>query len=166
MKLIRMLAMAGLGLMVLVTSACTVDIDRNSDGSLSVAGRMSAESLQEEIELALKDPLIEDLSVELRDNHILVTGERSRVNGGEIDEISFRLDLRGEDGDLGAEISDAVVNDHPVDQDRVDMWSERLERNLTRASQRRPHSSLTGVQITAGSVVMIWRIETAQSRGD
>jgi len=166
MRLTRTLAIAGMGLMVLLTSACTVDIDRNADGSLSVAGRMSSESLQQEIELSLKDPLIEELNVDLHDSYILVKGDRRRVSGSEIDEISFRLDLRADDGVLVAEISDATVNDYPIDQERVDLWNERMASNLTRAARRRPHSSLTGVQITAGGVVMTWQVETARSRGD
>lgn len=166
MKFTHLLAAVGLGLVVLATSACTVDIDRNSDGSLSVAARMTAENLQEEIEQSLKDPLIEDLNVALHDNHIMVAGERRRATGNEVDEISFRLDLRADDGVLVAVISDATLNDYPIDGDRVALWNERIARNLTRSAQRRPNSSLTGVQITTGSVVMTWTVETARSRGN
>ncbi len=121
MKATRWLAMVGLAMMPLLMSSCRVDIDRNTDGSLSVAGSMSAESLQDEITAAIRDPLVEDLNVELRDSYILVSGDRRRIAGDEIDALSFRLDLSVEDGRLAAVVSDAEINNRPIDEDRVDL---------------------------------------------
>jgi hypothetical protein len=166
MRATRWLAIAGLGVMALLVSGCSLDIDRNTDGSLSVAAKMSAESLQEEINAAIRDPLVEELDVALHDNYILVTGDRRRASGDEIDELTFRLDLSVEDGHLAAAISDAQVNHLPIDEDRVARWNQRIADNLTRAAHRRPNSTLNSVQITQGGVVTTWHIETARSRGN
>ncbi len=80
--------------------------------------------------------------------------------------LSFRLDLGVEDGRLAVVVSDAEINDRPIDEDRVALWNKRLAGNLTRASQRHANSTLTSVQITRGSVVMTWHVETPRSRGD
>ncbi|MCD6287224.1 MAG: hypothetical protein J7M39_15050 [Anaerolineae bacterium] len=165
MKTTRWLAMVGLATIALLMSSCSVDIDRNRDGSLSVTGRMSAESLQDEITAAIKDPLVEELSVELRDSYILVSGDRRRTTGDEIDALHFRLDLGVEDGRLAVAVSDAEIYNRPTDEGRVALLNKRLANNLTRAAQRHPNSTLTSVQITRGGVVMTWHVESARSLG-
>jgi len=166
MKTTHWLATVGLAMMALLMSACSIDIDRNTDGSLSVAAKMSAESLQDEIRAAIKDPLVEDLDVELRDSYILVSGDRGRTTGDEVDELSFRLDLSADDGRLAVVVSDAKINNRPIDEGRVALWNQRLANNLTRAAQRHPNSTLTSVQITREGVVMTWHVETARRRSD
>ena len=165
MKTTRWLAMVGLAMMALLVSACSVDIDRNTNGSLLVAARMSAESLQDEITAAIRDPLVEDLNVELRDSYILVSGDRRRTTGDEVDALSFRVDLSLEDGRLAVVVSDGEINNRPANERRVALLNKRLANNLTRAAQRHPNSTLTRVQITRGGIMMTWHVETSRSLG-
>lgn len=165
MKLTRWMAMVGLVALVALTSACTVEIARNDDGSLSVESQMSEAALQSELEAALADDLIEDLSVDLHSGYILVTAERRRVSGDEIDDLAFRLDLGEQGGQLTATIYDAEVNGRPIDSARVAHWNGRIAQRLTRAAQRHPNSALEVVTVTEEGLTMRWTVETARSRG-
>ena len=153
-------------LAVLAASACTIHIERNADGSLRAETLMSEESVQREIDLALADPLIQELVADLHDGYIGVSAVRKRLSGDETDELTFRLTLGVEDGHLSATISDARLNDVPIDEDIVSIWNERIARNLEKGGQRNPNSALQSVTVDEDAVTMVWRIETKQSRGE
>jgi len=158
-----------LGLLLLAAvaaSACTIHIERNADGSLRAETTMSAESVQREIDLALADPLIQELVADLHDGYIRVAAVRKRLSGDETDELTFSLALGAEDGHLSATISDAKVNGVPIDEERVAVWNERIARNLEKGGQRNPNSALQSVTVDEDAVTMVWRIETRQSRGE
>ena len=153
-------------LAVLAVSACTINIERNADGSLRAETHMSQESVQQEIDLAIADPLIQELEADLHDGYIRVSAVRKRLSGDETDELTFRLTLGVEDGHLSATISDAKLNDVPIGEDRVALWNERIARNLEKGGQRNPNSALQSVTVEEDAVTMVWRIETKHSRGD
>jgi hypothetical protein len=158
-----------LGLIIalgIALSACSVNVERNEDGSLTVESSMTEASLQQEIEAALDDPLLQDLTVDLRDGYIQVTGERENSTATGTDQVSFRLDLDASDGHLMAKISEAVLNDEPIDQARVDRWNERIAKALERKGRRRPNSTLESVSIGGDTLDMVWRVETRRSRAD
>ncbi|MBN1247280.1 MAG: hypothetical protein JXC32_06450 [Anaerolineae bacterium] len=164
MKLSRWMAIVGLVALVALTSACTLEIARNDDGSLSVESQMGEVALESELEAALDGDLIEDLSVDLHTDYILVTAQRRRVTGNEVDDLSFRLDLGAAGGQLTATIYDAEVNGQPIDSARVAHWNGRIAQRLTRAAQRRPNSTLESVSITDEGLSMRWTVATARSR--
>jgi hypothetical protein len=151
---------------VLLTSACTIHIDRNDDGSLRAESQLPEETLQREIKLAIADPQVQELTADLHDGYISVTGVRKRVGSDETDKLTFRLTLGVADGHLTAAISDAVLNDIPIAQERVDKWNERIAENLEKGGQKNPNSTLQAVNVTAEEVTMVWRIETKRSRGE
>ena len=153
-------------LAVLAASACTIAIERNADGSLRAETHLSEESVQREIDLALADPLIQELVADLHDGHVSISAVRKRLSGDETDELTFRLTLGVEDGHLSATISDARLNDVPIDEDIVSIWNERIARNLEKGGQRNPNSALQSVTVDEDAVTMVWRIETKQSRGE
>ena len=149
----------------LVLTACGIDIARNEDGSLAVEAKMTEADMQREIKLALADPLVQDMTVDLRDGHIFVSGERKRLKSEMTDTMSFRLDLGASTGHLTAAISDARLNDIPVDPARVAVWNERIANRLARSGSRNPNSALQTVTVGGETVTMVWRVETARSRG-
>jgi hypothetical protein len=82
-----------LGLLGALVSGCTANITRNADGSLMVETTMTGKSLQSEIQAAIADPLIQNLTVRLEPGYINASGERKRLNSDQTDTLTFRLDL-------------------------------------------------------------------------
>jgi hypothetical protein len=150
----------------LAISACSIAVDRNPDGSLRLEVDLPESTIQEEIAAALDDPLITDLQADLRQGYIFVTAERKRVMTDETDMLSFRLDLGTKDGHLTAVISDAKINDEPVDEAYINIWNERLAKRLENAGKRNPDSSLHSVTVSDDALNFIWRVETPRSRGE
>ena len=150
----------------LAISACSIAVDRNPDGSLRLEVNLPESTIQEEITAALNDPLITDLQVDLRQGYIFVTANRKRVLGDETDLLSFRLDLGTHDGHLTAVISDAKINDEPVNEAYVEVWNQRLAQRLEEAAKRNSDSSLQSVSVGDDALHFIWRIETARSKGE
>jgi len=134
-------------------------------GCLVIEVDLPESTIQEEIAAALNDPLITDLQVDLRQGYIFVTADRKRVLGDETDMLSFRLDLGTHDGHLTAVISDAKINDEPVNEAYVTVWNQRLAQRLEEAAKRNPDSSLQSVSVGDDALNFIWWVETARSRG-
>ena len=162
----KFLTLLGLLVAVLAMSACTIHIDRNDDGSLRAESLLPKETLQREIQLAIADSKVQELTADLHDGYISVIGARKRDGGDEIDTLSFRLTLGVTDGHLAATISDAKLNDIPIAEERVTKWNERIAENLEKAGDKHPNSTLQSVHVTATEVTMAWRIETPRSRGE
>lgn len=150
----------------LIISACSVNIERNPDGSLSIETAMQETALQAEIQAAIADPLTENFNVELQNGYILVSADRRRLNTDVTDNMAFQLDLGAADGHMTALISDATINDFPIEENRIALWNERIALKLERAGQRNPNSTLQSVLTTNEFVTMLWRVETAQSRNN
>ena len=165
--MIRKLVMVGLLVVVGITvSGCSINIERNADGSLTVETSMPEDSLQDEIEAALADPLIRSLTADLRNGYIFVTSERERVMSDEVDTMTFRLDLGVDDEHLTAAISDAQLNGEPIEEERVAVWNQRIATRLERAGRRNPDNTLQTVTVSEDALTMVWCIETWRSRGD
>jgi hypothetical protein len=162
----KSLTLLGLLVAVLAMSACTIHIDRNDDGSLRAESLLPEETLQREIKLAISDPKVEELTVDLHDGYISVTGVRERDGSDETDKLTFRLTFGVADGHLTATISDAELNDIAIAQERVAKWNERIAENLEKGGKKSPDSSLQAVNVTEEEVTMVWRIETKRSKGN
>lgn len=151
-------------LAALIVSACSINIDRNEDGSLRLETTMTEEAIKTQIKAALADPAVQDLEVDLREGYILVTGERKRDTDFKTDTMSFRLDLGASEGHMTAVISDAQINGIPIAQERVATWNERMAAKLESAGQKNDSSTLEAVTVNSDAVTMIWRVETQGSR--
>lgn len=150
----------------MLVSACTINVDRNSDGSLRVEVNLPETTIQEEIAAALNDPLINEVQIDLHGGYISVAAERRRVIGDEIDMLTFRLDLGVAREHLTATISEAKVNDQPVDEAVVAVWNERIANKLENAGKRQPDATLQSVTVDETAITLLWRVETARSKGD
>lgn len=145
-------------------SACSIEITRNEDGSLRLQGVMDEHELESELALAIKDPLVQNLDVDIRDGTVFAGGQRQHADNSGVDTLAFRLDLGVHDGSLMASISEATLNGEPIESWRVEDWNERLASRLERAAGRRPNCTLQSVSLEDDAVTMIWRIETPRSR--
>ena len=165
MKIRSLLAPILLLAAIVGLSACSLDITRNEDGSLRVEGMMDEHELESELALAITDPLVQNLDVDVRDGAVFASGQRQHPDDSGVDTIAFRLDLGVQDGSLTATVSEATANGEPIAAWRVERWNERLAARLERAAGRRPNSTLQSVSLEDDAVTMVWRVETPRSRG-
>lgn len=144
---------------VLLTSACKTNVSRNGDGSLNVETSISQQELQDAISESIADPLIQEITVSLQSGYMLVTGERQRLNDtSKMDTLSFRLDLGVSNGQLTASVSKAQLDDHPIEQNRLDHWNQTISTRIANLAVRNPGSILQSVFITPGAVTMTWNV--------
>jgi hypothetical protein len=127
---------------------------------------MTEQSLQTEIDLAIADPLITGITTDLQNGYVAVRADRKRVNSEVVDSMTFRLDLGVQDGHLSVVISEVQLNALPVEEARVAVWNETIATRLERVGKRNPNSTLQEVVVSPDDITMVWRIETAESRGD
>ncbi len=138
-------------------SACRANISRNSDGTVTVETTISQQELQEAITASIADPLITELNVTLQSGYVTVTGQRQRLNdASKTDALSFRLDLGVSGGQLTATISNALLDNKPLDQSRVDHWNQTIASRIAIIGKKRPNSSIQSVSVTPEAVTMTW----------
>ncbi len=157
----KMLLVTALTALAVAASACTIDVERNSDGSLQISSLMTADSLAAEFE---RDPRNDRVTVEIQDGFMLVDAAGTERNGDEFI-ASFRVDL-GLSGDvLTVDISDAVYNGWTIPADVVQRWEDAIAAELTKAARDNPNATLVSVIADGGQIAMEWRIDTRESRG-
>ncbi len=149
----------------LIASACSIDVEANPDGSLTVTSNVTQEKLQAALNTMIKDPNVESLDVDFRDGYIAVEGIGTDPNTGDRTETSFTAVLSVVDGHLDAEISDALFNGYPIPDPIVESWNRSLARNLEREGRKDPDSTLTEVTVTDSDITMVWHVETEASKG-
>ena len=142
---------------VFLLSACQRNVSRNSDGSFTVETSVSQQELQTIITAAIADPLIKDLTVSLQSGYVSVSGTRERLNDpGKTDTLSFRLDLGVSNGQLTSTISNALLDNVAIEQNRVDNWNQTIANRIALLGQKNPNSTLQSVVITPSAVTMTW----------
>lgn len=142
-----------------LTSACKANISRNNDGSFTVETTVTQQELQEAISAAIADPLVQDLQVTLQSGYVSVIGTRQRLNdASKTDALSFRLDLSVRNGQLIASVSDAQIDNTPLDQARVDNWNQTIANRLSKIGQRNENSTLQSISVTPEIVTMTWNV--------
>ena len=145
--------------LLFLTSACKANIARNDDGSFTVDTTITQQELQEAISAAIADPLVQDLQVSLQSGYVSVIGNRQRLNdAAKTDALSFRLDLSVSNGQLIASVSDAQIDNSPIDQARVDNWNQTIANRLSKIGQRNENNILQSVNITPEIVTMTWNV--------
>jgi hypothetical protein len=139
----------------LLTSACKANISRNNDGTLTVEATVTQQELQDVINSSIADPLVQDLTVSLQTGYVSVTGTRQRLNdASKTDSLSFRLDLSVSNGQLIASVSDAQIDNTPIDQARVDNWNQTIANRLSNFGKR--NATLQSVSITPDLITLTW----------
>jgi hypothetical protein len=145
--------------LVLFLSACRSHIARNADGAVTVETTVNQQELQDAVNASMADPLITELNVLLQQGYILVTGQRQRLNdASKSDSLSFRLDLGVSNGQLTATISNALLDDKPIEQKRIDHWNETIANRLGNINRKSRNSQLNSVNVTPEAVTMNWLV--------
>lgn len=154
------LTTVGIAAFALVASACSIDIERNTDGSLQVDGAITEAGLAAELE---RDPLNENVTVDIQDGFVLVGADRLDPAGG-TNAVAFRVEVGVDAGHLDVAVSDATFDGFPIPEPFVEHWNRDLARALERASERHPDATLLSVDVGGGELAFEWRIETPESR--
>jgi hypothetical protein len=146
-----------ISLMALFLSACKAEVSRNADGTITIETTVSQENLQEVITASIADPLVKEVTVSFQPGYVLVSGERTRLNdNSRTDTLSFRFDMGVDNGQLTTLISDAKLDGIAIEQDRVDLWNERINNRLARQPQR--NTTLQSLLITPETITMAWLV--------
>jgi hypothetical protein len=146
-------------LLVLLATACTRNVSRNGDGSVTVTTSITQQELQEVISSAIADPLVKDLTVSLQSGYVLVSGEHQRLNdAGKTDTLSFRLDLSVSNGQPTATISNAQIDGVDIEQNRIDNWNQTISNRLSKFGGKSENATLQSISITTESVTMTWSV--------
>jgi PBP1b-binding outer membrane lipoprotein LpoB len=146
-------------LAVLLVTACTRNIARNDNGSLSVETTITQQQLQEVITSSIADPLVKNVTVSLQSGYVLVSGERQRLNdSSKTDSLTFRLDLSASNGKLNAAVSNAQVDGVSIEQNRVDNWNQTIANRLSNIGRKSGNATLQTLSITPASVTMTWNV--------
>ncbi len=158
--------LGGVLILGLLLSACSIELQRNEDGSLSATTIIGGAELESEIELALSfgDSRVKNVDLALQAGEIDVSVERQRRDADQVDELSFTMALSAEDGGLVIEISDVELNGEPAPDEFVERMSQRIVRRLARFKENHPRRSLQSVSVRPEGVEMVWRLETRYSQ--
>ncbi len=156
-----MIAAIGFGLL---TAACTIDIEPNADGSLSVESQITEVRLQRGIDTMIEDPDVENLDVTFHDGFIAVDGTGRDKNTGRVNDVTFKATLAVTDGHLDVDLYDATWNGDPMPAWIVEFWNQSLARELEREARKDPDSTLVRVEVTDDDITLEWHIETEASR--
>jgi hypothetical protein len=145
-------------IVLLAATACTRNVARNGDGSLTVTTSITQQELQDAITSSIADPLIKNVTVSLQSGYVLVSGERQRLNdSSKTDSLSFRLDLSVNNGQLVASVTDAKVDNIAIEQNRVDNWNQTIANRLSNLGKKNANATLQSVSVTSESISMTWK---------
>jgi hypothetical protein len=161
----RMMLAGLLAAFSLVATACQLDVERNTDGSLQIQAIIEEADIATELGFAISDdPDAESVTVDLKDGYALIEAVGKNDFGTRTETVSFRLELSVVDGHLGAEVSDAVWNDIEIPVELVELWNEELAAELEASAKEDPDSTLAEVEITEDQLRFEFRVETEQSK--
>jgi hypothetical protein len=143
----------------LLASACSVDIERNADGSLQLAGEVTAESMATEFE---RDPKNDAVDVTIDDGVMWLDIEGTDENGEYV--ANLRVELGVEDGAPAVDITEAFYNGWTVPDEIRDEFNQAIEKEIRKAVKQNPDAQLLLLTADDGRIVTEWRIETKDSR--
>lgn len=161
MRSTKVLMVAVLTALALVASACSIDVERNDDGSLRIDGEMTAESLAAELE---RDPNNNSVDVAINDGVMLIDAEGVDENGDYV--ANLRVELAAADGALLVDITEAFYNGWTVPEGIRDAFNKAIAKEIKKAVKQNPDATLVSLVADDGRIVTEWRIETEASKGN
>lgn len=150
-----------IGMLAIVASACTVNVERNPDGSLQIIGEVTAESLAGEFE---RDPNNENVTVSIDGGAMTVAFTETEENGEKAD-IVLKVDLGADDGLLVVDITEATYNGNEVPDWITDIYNQVIAEGIKASATEEPDASLVSLVADDGKITTEWRIETDESKG-
>jgi hypothetical protein len=151
---------AVLAVLALFASACSIDIERNADGSLQIDGEITADSLATEFE---RDPDNNSVDVAINDGVMLIDVEGVDENGEYV--ANLRVELSADDGVLVVDITEAFYNGWTVPDKIRDEFNTAIAKEIRKAVQENPDATLVSLVADDGKIVTEWRVETQDSKG-
>jgi hypothetical protein len=145
--------------LALVASACSIDIERNADGSLQVVGEVTAESMATEFE---RDPENDSVEVTIDDGVMWLDIEGTDENGEYI--ANLRVELGVVDGAPAVDITEAFYNGWTVPDDITDEFNKAIEKEIRKAVQQNRDARLISLTADDGTIVTEWRVDTQDSK--
>ena len=160
MRSTKVLMVAVLTTLALLASACSIDVERNGDGSLRIDGEMTAESLAAEFE---RDPKNNSVEIVIEDGVMLIDVEGVDENGEYV--ANLRVELAAADGALAVDITEAFYNGWTVPEGIRDAFNQGIAKEIKKAVKQHPDATLVSLVADDGKIVTEWRIETEASKG-
>ncbi len=161
MRSTKVLMVAVLTALALLASACSIDVERNDDGSLQIDGEITAESLAAEFE---RDPKNNSVEVVIEDGVMLIDTEGVDENGDYV--ANLRVELAADDGTLVVDITEAFYNGWTVPEGIRDAFNKAIAKEIKKAVKQNPDAALVSLVADDGKIVTEWRVETEASKGN
>ncbi len=144
-----------LAALAVFASACSIDIERNTDGALRVDSVLTAESFATELE---RDPLNNDTDISISDGVMTMTIDGVEETGEEY-VATLVVELGARNGRLVVDITDADYNGYEVPQLIVDAYNKAIERAIRVGAQDDPNTTLVSLTADNDQIVTEWRVE-------
>jgi hypothetical protein len=151
--------MAAMAALALLLSACSVNIERNQDGSLQVDGEITAESLAAEFE---RDPENNSVDVRVDDGVLWLDVEGVDENGDYV--ANLRVELAVADGTLVVDITEAFYNGWTVPDEIRDEFNKEIAKEIKKAVNQNPDATLLSLVADDGKITTEWRVDTKDSK--
>ena len=160
----RTILLVAVAAFALLAGACSIDVERNDDGSLQIETVLTEDSLAAELAKGIDDPNVQSMTVDMKDGYAVVEMEALSEWGDGLDEVSFKVEMFVVDGRLGVNVTDAVWNDIEIPQELTNIWNEELAKELEEGAKEDPDSTLVAVELTENDLTMEFRLETDESK--
>ncbi len=152
--------MAGIAALALIAGACSINVERNDDGSLQVKGEITAQALATEFE---RDPENDSVKVSIDRGVMLLDVEGVDENGEYV--ANVRIELSAVDGVLVVNITEAFYNGWTVPDDMRAEFNAEISKEIREAVEENPDATLVSLVADNNKIVTEWRIETEDSKG-
>lgn len=155
MRTKKMLMVGALAALAVVASACSIDIERNADGSLKIDSVLTAESFAVELE---RDPLNNDTEISISDGVMTMTIDGVEETGEDY-VATLLVELGVANGRLVVDITEADYNGYEVPEWIVDAYNEAIERAIRVGAEDDPNTTLVSLTADNDQIVTEWRVE-------
>jgi len=160
MKTRKTLMLGSVLALALVASACSINVERNTDGSLQVVGEVTAESMASEFE---RDPENDSVEIQINDGVMLVDVKGTDENGEYV--ANLRVELSSSAGAPVVDITEAFYNGWNVPDEIRDEFNMAIADEIKKAVADNPDAKLVSLVADNDKIVTEWRVETQDSKG-
>ncbi|NOY56627.1 MAG: hypothetical protein GXP34_11660 [Actinobacteria bacterium] len=159
MKQKKIRILASVAALALIASACSINVERNVDGSLQVTGEITAQALATEFE---RDPDNDSVKLSINDGVMLLDVEGVDENGEYV--ANLRIELSAVDGVLVVNITEAFYNGWTVPDDMRKEFNAEISKEIREGLDENPDATLVSLVADNDKIVAEWRVETEDSK--
>ena len=161
MRSTKVLMVAALAVLALLASACSIDIERNTDGSLRIDAEITAESLAVEFE---REPENDSVDVLIEDGVMWLDIEGVDEDGEYVANLRVELSVAG--GAPVVDITEAFYNGWTVPDWIKQEFNDAIADEIKKAAAENPDAKLVSLVADQDKIVTQWRVETEDSKGN